>query len=270
MKDKEKKDALAIVNDIVLIGSAIVAIGVSLLDFLGVLDQIPWLVGRVPIITLLSLSFLLASAVIERRTRIDKIQETLDSIISSYTFGTQYLDDADTVISQLERITRRANESIMALGAKSRAKNYLSAIQEAVLQRRVIHYRLLDGDYIPHELHEHLKEIVHAPNVQIAWTPREKFGNLLVTENESVMAFPAPYLDKFSGLWLPGQTNSRRYTQYFLEAFSKSLPVRTEKAIEVLCIQCSPATAGKLAGIKRVIEEEFKLASETGIKADLL
>jgi len=269
---KRRNDLLTTINDFVLIGSAIVMISISLLDFMGLLEHIPWLSERVPIITLLSLSFLLASSVIERRTHIDKVQETLDNIVSSYTFGAQYLDDAESVMSQMERITLRANESIMSLGSKSRASSYLAAIREAVLQRRIIHYRLLDGEYIPHELHEHLIEIVHEPNVQIAWTPREKFGNLLVTENESVMVFPAPYIDKFSGLWLPGQTNSRRYTQYFLEVFSKSLPLRTENAIRVLCIECSPKTAGNLPEIKRMLEKEFKLSSEevTGIKADLL
>ncbi len=252
------RNRLTAINDVVLVSSAIIAILVTLLDFLGVLDQIDWLSERVEIITLLSISLLLISIVLERRTHLDRIQETLDSLISSYTFGAQYLEDAETVVMQMERVTRRANESIMALGSKSRAIDYLKTIEEAVKHRKVIHYRLLDGTYIRHELHDHLINVIAEPNVNIAWTYREKFGNLVVTENECVLAFPAPYLNKFSGLWLPGESNSRRYTQYFLEVYSKCLAVRTNKSIEALCLECSPETAGKPVEIKRILEEELK------------
>lgn len=265
------RNILTILNDFVLVGSAFIAISIVLLDFIGMLDKITWLSERVDIITLLILSFLLVNAVIDRKIGINKINESLDNIISSYAFGAQYLDDAGAVIPQLERITRKADEIIMALGAKSRASNYLFLIKEAVFQRNVIHYRLIDGEYIPHALHEHLIEIIKSPIVQLAWTPKEKFGNLLLTENECVIVLPAPYIDKFSGILLPGERNSRRFTHYFLEAFSKSLPVRTEKAIEVLCMQCSPRTAGNVLEITRTIEQEIKTSSEqlTQIKADL-
>jgi hypothetical protein len=189
MNETHRRDAVTVVNDLVLFGSALLSAGVVLLDSLGVLDQIPWLAERIPILALLSISFLLASAVIERRTRIEKIQQTLDNIVSSFAFGAQYLDDAAAVTTQLERITRQANESLMALGAKSSAVKYLNSIREAVTQRQVIHHRLLDGDYISHELHEHLGELVGAPNVYLSWTPREKFGNFVVTENEAVYGF---------------------------------------------------------------------------------
>ncbi len=270
MKRSEK--VLSMLNDIILIGSTVIAISIVLLDFIGVLDKIVWLSGRVEIITLLILSLLLVNAVVDRKIGINKIQDSLDNIISSYSLGGQYLDDARAVISQLERITRKADEIIMALGAKSRASNYLLSIKEAVFQRNVIHYRLIDGEYIPHSLHEHLIEIIKSPNVHVAWTPKEKFGNLLLTENGCVIAFPAPYIEKFSGIWLPGEENSRRFAQYFLEVFSKSLPVSTEKAIEVLCMECSPSTAGNILEINRIIEQEIKTSSEqlTGITTDLL
>jgi hypothetical protein len=49
MKNKGNKDKLATINDVALLGSAIVAIGLSLLDFVGVLDQIPWLTRGCPV-----------------------------------------------------------------------------------------------------------------------------------------------------------------------------------------------------------------------------
>lgn len=251
-------ERLSSINDIVLASSASIALLITLLDFLGVLNQISWLKDRVETIILLSVSLLLLSVVLERKTHLEKIQNTLDSLIASYTFGTQYLENANLVTTQIERATRRANETILSLGSKSRASAYLQSIETAVVERKVIHYRLLDGLYIRHELHEHLERILNASNVNIAWNPREKFGNLVVTENECILAFPAPYMDKFSGLLLPGENNSRRYSQYFLEAYSQSFPVRTKKAIASLCLQCSPTTAGDPVQIHRILEYEFK------------
>jgi hypothetical protein len=229
-----------------------------LLDFLGMLDELPWLSKRVEILILLGLSFLLISLVLERKSRLDRIQNTLDNIVSTYVLGTQYLEDSRTVIGELERIARRADETIMSLGSKSSASGYLNAINEAIHQRDVIYYRLISGTHITHELHEHLRSVVHTANVQMAWTPKEKFGNLTVTEQECILVFPAPYQNQFSGLRLPGETNSRRYIQYFLEAFSKSFPVRTERSLEVMCEKCSPDTARDVEKIRKVISEEWQ------------
>lgn len=255
---ESKTDLLTFISDLVLIGAALISIGVTLLDFLGVLDEVKWLSERVATLTLLSLSFLLVSIVIERKRRLDTIQNTLDNIVTTYTLGVQYLDDAESVTTELERIVRQADETVMALGAKSRAVRYLKAIENAVAQRAIIYYRLLDGDDITHELHEHLQRLVKAPNVQIAWTPKERFGHLTVTEHECVIVFPAPYRNKLSGLRLPGDMNSRRYTQYFLEAFSESLPIRTERSIEILCEKCGSTTAGNLDEIRRILGEELQ------------
>jgi hypothetical protein len=221
---------------------------------------------------LLCLGYLLISAVIERTLHISRIQKTLDGIVSSYAFGHQYLDNAEVVASQLEQTTRRANESIMVLGAKSRIARYLHSLEEAVSYRGVIYYRLINSDHIDHELHEHLGKVLHNPNVQIAWTPREKYGNWVVTENEVLFVIPSPCAEKYSGLWLPGQANSRRFTQYFLELFFKSLPVRTEKAVEALCIQCSPTSARNLPKIRSVLEEELRasIGEDTGVRQEWL
>lgn len=258
MSKSNLKDYVNSTNDIILVGSALIAIVVTLLDFFGVLSNIKWLSERIPIFILLGISFLLVNVVVERRTYISKIQQTLDNIISTSVFGAQYLEDAVAVVSQIERAVRNAEENIMAVGAKSRAVNYLNAIEDNVLTKRTSYYRLLDGEYITHELHEHLKKLFPISNVHIGWTPREKFGNLVVTDKECILVFPGTNIERFSGLWLPGQTNSRRYNHYFLESFSKCLPIRTEKAIEVLCIKCNPDIAGDSTKISQVLEKELK------------
>ena len=87
MKNKKKTDAVTITSDFILIGAAILSIVVTLLDFLGVLDQVQWLSGRVGILTLLSLSFILVSLVIERKRHLEVIQDTLDNIVTTYTLA---------------------------------------------------------------------------------------------------------------------------------------------------------------------------------------
>ena len=253
-----KADTATVVSDVVLIGSAILSVGVTLLDFVGVLDQIPWLSSRIGVLTLLSLSFLLVSVVVERKSRLERIQNTLDSILSTYALGAQYLEDFESVMLELERAVRQANENIMALGARSRSPDYLNAIQDAVLRRHVTYYRLIDGPDVAHELHGHLRALIHVSNVHTAWTPKEKFGNLTVTDQECIIAFPAPYRGKLSGLRLPGETNSRRYSLYFLEAFRGSLAVRTEHSIEAMCEECSLGIAGDLAKMRELLEEQSR------------
>ena len=127
---KNNQDILTKINDAVLFGSGGLASLVSLLDFLGVLDEISWLSNRVNILILLCVSFLLISVVIERKTRLDVIQYTLDDIIKNYAFGAQYIQDAESVALELERIVRQADECVMAMGAKSRARGYLESIEE--------------------------------------------------------------------------------------------------------------------------------------------
>lgn len=254
----KRANIVSLANDLLLSTAGLLAITISLFDFIGVLDRAPWLSGRVEEMTLLSVSLLLLSVVVERRTRLDRIQAALDDILATYTFAAQYLDNAGSVTAQLERVIRRANETIMAVGAKSRSASYLDTIREAVSERRVIHYRLIDRNYIYHNLHEHLLQMIREPNVQIGWTPREKFGSFVVTENECVMAFASPYKERLTGLWLPGQNNSRQYTQGYLEIFSKCLPIRTEAGIKLLCIQCSPTTAGNAAEVGRLLQEELR------------
>jgi hypothetical protein len=259
----EAKVLLNLGNNIVLVSSAMLSIAVALLDFLGMLDEVPWLSRRVAALSLLVLGVLVIGLVLERRVRLDAIQGALDNILARYTFGAQYLETSEAVVAQLEQVARQANESIMALGGKSRASSYLNTIEEAVCKREVTYYRLIDGPRISHQLHQHLRAIMHASSVQIRWTSREIFANLLVTESQTVLALPGPSVDRFSGLVLPGEANSRRYMQYFMDVFSTSVAIRTERALHVLCSHCRPAPVGDLTELARVLQEEL-VKSHTG------
>jgi hypothetical protein len=136
----------------------------------------------IPKITLFVLGYLFISIAIERRKRLDYIQATLDAIVNNYSLGAQYLENREAVNEALGRAVRQADETIMAMGSRSTAVKYLKGIQEAVVDRKVRYYRLIEGPEITHELCEHLKALVESESTQIIWTPKEKFGNLTVTE----------------------------------------------------------------------------------------
>lgn len=72
MEKLSKNTELYIVNAAIAINFLI-----AVLDFLGILDSFPWLSERIPVITLLTLSLILAYLFIERRNRFDKLEELI-------------------------------------------------------------------------------------------------------------------------------------------------------------------------------------------------
>ena len=79
--------------ELILLGAtAVVSAGVSLLDFLGVLDELPWLADRVPTLTLLATGLVAGYLVLERRNQLEKMENKtaqrltqLESAISEAT-----------------------------------------------------------------------------------------------------------------------------------------------------------------------------------------
>jgi len=222
------------VGDFILVVSAIGIVCISVLDFLGLLDGIQWLSERIPTFTLLALGLILGASVIDRWTKLDKIESMLQNVLNSQLIGAQYLEDSASVIRELESVTEQADEFIMALGGKSTAVHYLEQIEEDVKTKGILYYRLLAGSRITNELKDHLLRLLDAPNVQVYWTSSEKFGNLTVTEKQVIIALPTPYKDKFVGIKLPGEKTARIYSQHFLEAMSKSIPVKSQAALKLL------------------------------------
>lgn len=254
---KKERDWPSTISDIVLIVSAILVIGITLLDFIGLLDQVKWLSARLPTITLLVISFVLIATVVDRHTKLARIERLLQRSIDTYVLGVQYLEDSSSVISELQDMVRKADEFIMALGAKSKATPYLDRITCKVSSGHISYYRLLAGDHITHDLHVHLDALLNTPGVKIAWNRSEKYGALIVSEQQAIVVLPTPYWNRFAGIKLPGERNARLYSQYFLGAFAKSVPVRTKRAVEALCETCSPNTARDERQIKQILRDEL-------------
>jgi hypothetical protein len=254
---KTERDWPSTISDIVLIVSALLAVAITLLHFIGLLDQVKWLNARLPTITLLAISFVMFATVIDRHTKLARIERLLQQSMDTYVLGVQYLKDSSSVIAELQDMVRKAEEFIMALGAKSTATPYLQQITDRASSGEIIYYRLLTGDHITHNLHIHLDFLLNTPGVHIAWNRSEKYGNLTVSEQQAIVALPTPYWNKFAGIKLPGERNARLYSQYFLEALAKSVPVRTKRAIEALCETCSANTTRYEQQIEQILRDEL-------------
>ncbi|HLO14009.1 MAG TPA: hypothetical protein VK206_04210 [Anaerolineales bacterium] len=277
MHNRKRRDLLSTIDQVLTIVVAVLAIlfvfADLLFDFLHSVNpnRFQSISDFLPKLTLFVLGYLLISLAIERRKRFDTMQSTLDEVLHSYSVGAQYLEDMESVGTALEKLARSADECIMALGSRSQNSTYLANIENAVIGRNVLYYRLIDSSEITHELHIHLKKVIVDANVQVAWTPKEKFGNLTVSDKDCVIAFPAPYKNQLSGLHLPGETNSRRYSQFFLEAFSKGITLKTEKGIEALCEKCSPNVSGNSTKVQEILIDELQkfMENQSGIRRDL-
>lgn len=73
MKDK--------IEQIALLSAAILSVLIALMDFLGFLDSIPWLSERIPTISLLLLGIVVSYLSLERRSKLDKIEETTAQLV---------------------------------------------------------------------------------------------------------------------------------------------------------------------------------------------
>jgi hypothetical protein len=250
-------DWLFLLSDIVLVLIAFLYLG---LIFFDIFWPLPFLTTDIIIkILTTGFSFLIIGVVLERRRRIDRIQKSLDDILSNFVFGAQYLENRDLVYGELEQLVRSSNESIMALGVRAEAESYFNEIYNAISTRGVIYHRILDGMDINCNLHKHLLELIKLDeNVQIVWIPKEKYGNITITEHGCIIAFPAPYKYKLSGLKLPGEKISRMYTQYFMEIYKECIPIQTERSLETLCEDCRSEEITSLSDVKRVIIGELR------------
>ncbi len=246
---------LVAVADAILVLSAVVGVGVPVAHFAGWLEQLPWLTERIPVLTLLVVSLVLIDVVLERRLRLEALLHNLAALQQSRELGVRYLPDAESAEATLVEVARRARQSIFAVGAKSHRQKYLNAVSKAVKEHKLMYYRLLEGLYITHQLHDHLAALINLPNVKIAWTPHEKYANLCVTESDTVLAFPSPWADRYSALALPGAEFAQRYTEYFVDAFAAAVIITSEQSLQVLCHTCGRTTERTPDGIAALLRK---------------
>lgn len=188
-------------------------------------------------LVLVSLGLLMIAMVVERRLRLDRLNEQLEELTTRLEPDSKYLPDMQSVSSELRNIVRRSSENIFCIGALSSDKPYLKLIEDAVKGRDVIYYRVVDGDHIYHPMHQHLMALLAFNRVYIGYIDREKFGNMTVTDIGAVIAFPSPHVDKLTGLSLSDPSMTAPYMQHVLVAYGACSPM-TEQKLTELCERC--------------------------------
>jgi hypothetical protein len=69
---------------IILLSATVILSGlVSILDFLGVLDGVSWLAGRIPTLTLLVIGLMAGYLIIERKSHLEKMNRDLGNSIEN-------------------------------------------------------------------------------------------------------------------------------------------------------------------------------------------
>ncbi len=206
------------------------------LDPFGVLDHVPWLVDRIPRLTLFVVSSL-AAYVYWRLWRLRASISRLGELVGR---DFRYLPERRDVDSELVEITRSA-KWICAIGGRSTNERYLDLISDLV-RDGTSYRRLLTGEWITDAMHEHLRPLLETkpPNVKVRWTRKEKHGYWTITDAHAVLVMPSPKPAEYSALVTsePSIVDDRRTD--FQEAFSEDTGDATLELLEYMCRDCDP------------------------------
>lgn len=228
---------------------------ISIADLIGVLDLI-WLNNRIQTITLLAVGVVLLTVLVERHTSLSRLTQEIEHLRRSTLLRAEYLSDSDRVIDELSALVDKADETILSLGSKSTAESYLNKIRSKVADGKITYSRLLTGDHITHELHEHLTKLLHLETVTVSWTGKEKYVPMTISENGAVLVFPTSHPHRFRGLRLSGTEHAAYLNDVFRDANTQSKLVTLPESLELLCKVCGPSVSdvGKLAQMIAMIE----------------
>lgn len=175
--------------------------------------------------------------VVERRLRLDRLNYQLEELTTHLEPDSKYLPDQSSVGKALRDIVQRSSENIFCIGALGSDRPYLKMIEDAVKNRGAIYYRVVNGDHIYHPMHQHLTALLAEDRAFIGYIDREKFGNMTVTDAGAVIAFPSPYADKLTGLYLSKPSMASPYLQHELVAYG-ACSAMTEQKLTELCEKC--------------------------------
>ncbi len=131
-----------------------------------------------------------------------------------------------------------ASQKLLALGAKSTAKAYLDRIGRKTKDGEVRYVRLLTGDHITHQLHEHLLNVIALPTASVGWNRSEKYGQMTISEHAVLLAIPTSHPTQFRGLKLEGPEHASLFSDVFWEALGVGITLRNSRSLELLCEDC--------------------------------
>ena len=150
----------------------------------------------------------------------------------------ELIDGSDEIINKMVATVRNAKRYIYAIGGRSRNELYLDTIKEKVSNGNIRYVRIITGDHILHALCRHLNILYGS--LEIGYLPKDKYGNVLVTDNVTVIALPSPkvkLLDK--GLIIIDSRVAADYREYIVELLGRSEKNVSLEFIKSLCKECN-------------------------------
>lgn len=217
-------------------------IAIAVIDWIG-LSSTGWFESAIPRVTLIAIGVVLLASFVERITIMRALQRDLSLVSETTALGARYLVNSQAVVEALKGVVDGAVDKVLAVGGKSTAEDYLQRIERKVIGGEITYSRVLTGNHITHELHDHLQRLmINDDTVRVAWNPSEKYGHVTISEHQVVFAIPTPNPVKFKGLRLAGMEHSGLFTEVFWEAFNEERGVRfgSTESLTFLCERCSP------------------------------
>ena len=168
------------------------------------------------------------------------------SIIYEKNMSGIYFRNKSEVDSALIDLAKGSTQTLKASGGKSRIVSYLKEISKSIKCGKIkAYHRLITGDHITHELHEHLDALIDEKGVDFRWTPSEKYVNISISENHVIFVLPSPYPDDYTGIKFVTPKSVFFYAEFFNRIFnsSKTRGISTKEETNILCEKCCPEVA---------------------------
>lgn len=186
----------------------------------------------IPILLILIFYFLIVSQMINMEKN---IFEKIKSISPNFEFIT----GEDFVKRTLIETINEAKDIIFTTGGRAGDVDYLNALTLKVLNEDVKYYRVILGDHIHHTFHEHIKELIDrkASSVYVGYQLKEKYGNILVTNDKVILYLPSP---SFKGLdmvlKITDPNLAKKYQIYVMQIYADSKKITNNEDLDKLCI----------------------------------
>ena len=160
----------------------------------------------------------------------------------------------------------RPTEKLLSLGGKSSGEPYLERIGTKAAKGEIRYDKLLTGNHITHELHEHLAPLITSPMATIAWTYSEKYGLMTISDETVVVVFPTPHPNRFRGLNLEGVGHVNNFSDIFWDAFKSEqcIFINNTQSLVFLCDKCGPGYSDKAKIIATLREIEGEAIERNG------
>ncbi len=194
----------------------------------------------------------------DRRLFLADLGAALDKKLAE-TARVQYFNDASHAEDALADIAGRERYSFYAIGSKSTAASYLKKVAEKACAGAMDYHRLLTGDHITDDLHQHLRSVIGKENVFIHWHPSEKWGNVAIAEEEVLWTLPTPKANEFTGFKVYGRHHHELHRQYFNQAIddNETIEIWNERGIEILCEKHGYPFARHADQIRDILKKEL-------------